>query len=293
MNVTTRTWMVALAIFGSMSVATGQTQANKKKVTDPPEEVDSAQEIGKSYSKLQPEQKRLVDDYVNHYNQATGSKIAPPEAYDNARLSMRTTFDAVTHALLKAKLTDANGKQLSSAIDVVEAIDEVMGEGSGVGGDRQFRIYVYLKPNAIEILSKSQEFFHDRDNTVYHKGFPICYRLKNGPPSIQFSISRDKKMADVDVDYRSSSFPKGLVNGHLSASNSDVRAGNNLDKHDQRWAGLNGWWREVFGILGAGGKPAKEGATESLGEHPVKSRGERRSGNRQKRARFSEKLGSR
>jgi hypothetical protein len=170
---------------------------------------------------------------------------------------------------LKAKLTDAKGKSLGRAVDLVNAIDEVMGEQSGVGGDRQFRLYVYLKPNAVDVLAKSQEFFRDRDNTSYHKGFPISYRLKNGPPSIQFSISRDNKMADVDVDYRSSGFPKGLVNGHLSASNSDVRAGNNLDKHGDRWAGLNGWWREGFGILGGGGKSPKEGATESLGQIPL------------------------
>ena len=121
----------------------------------------------------------------------------------------------MTHALLNAKMTDAQGKSLGRAIDLVEAVDQVMGEESGVGGDLQFRLYVYLKPNAVDILSRSQEFFHDKDNSVYHKGFPICYRLKNGPPSIQFSISRDHKMSDVDVDYRSSGFPKGLVNGHL------------------------------------------------------------------------------
>jgi hypothetical protein len=250
-------------------LAIGHTQPNpKNNATNPPKQQDGGQESGKSYSKLQPEQKRLVDDYVSRYNQTTGSKIVPQEAYDNARLSLRTTFDAITHALLKAKLTDAQGKSLGRAIDLVDSVDEVMGEGSGVGGDRQFRIYVYLKPNALGVLSTSQEFFRDRDNTSYHKGFPICYRLKNGPPSIQFSISRDNKMADVDVDYRSSGFPKALVNGHLSASNSDVRAGNNLDKHDGRWAGLNGWWREVFGTLG-GGKPTKEGATESLGHIPL------------------------
>ena len=106
-------------------------------------------------------------------------------------------------------------------------------------------------------------------NSVYHKGFPICYRLKNGPPSIQFSISRDHKLSDIDVDYRSSGFPKGLVNGHLSASNSDVRAGNNLDRHDGRWSGLNGWWRNVFGQLGTGGTPPTENVTESLGHIPL------------------------
>jgi hypothetical protein len=69
-------------------------------------------------------------------------------------------------------------------------------------------------------------------------------------------------MADIDVDYRSSSFPKAMFNGHLTASNSDVRAGGNLQLHDQRWEGLNGWWREVFGLLGSGRKPPKEEAAQ-------------------------------
>jgi hypothetical protein len=76
-------------------------------------------------------------------------------------------------------------------------------------------------------------------------------------------------MSDIDVDYRAGGFPKGLVSGHLTAANSDVRAGNNLDRHDSRWSGLNGWWREVFGLLGSGGKPPKETATEKLGRIPL------------------------
>jgi hypothetical protein len=166
-------------------------------------------------------------------------------------------------------MTDSQGKSLGRAIDLVEAVDQVMGEESGAGGDMQFRLYVYLKPNAIDVLSRSREFLHDKDNSVYHKGFPICYRLKNGPPSIQFSISRDHKLSDVDVDYRSSGFPKGLLNGHLTAANSDVRAGDNLARHDGRWSGLNGWWRNVFGQLGSGGGPPKEAATERLGQIPM------------------------
>ena len=241
----------------------------KKKASAPQKRTTSTQDFGKSYATLRPEQKRLVDNYVRLYNETTGSKIVPQAAYDNARLSVRTTFDAVTHALLKAKLADVEGKSLGHAIDLLDAVDEVLGEESGVRGDRQFRLYVYLKPNAVDILSRSQEFFRDRDNMTYHKGFPICYRVKNGPPSIQFSISRDNKMADIDVDYRSSTFPKALFNGHLTASNSDVRAGNNLDRHDKRWEGLSGWWREVFGQLGIGSKPPKEEATENLGRIPL------------------------
>ena len=108
---------------------------------------------------------------------------------------------------------------------------------------------------------------------MYHKGFPICYRLKNGPPSIQFSITRDERMSDIDVDYRSSTFPKALFNGHLTAGNSDVRAGGNLDTHDDRWAGLNGWWRQVFGFsLGSTAKPASDATTGRAAAIPVNPR---------------------
>ena len=247
-----------------LSLQSNQNEAAPSKKTK-----SEALELGKSYASLRPEQKQLVDDFIQRYNATTGSKLVAEQAYNNGRLSVRTTFDAVTHALLNAKLTDAAGKSLGRAIDLVDAVDEVLGAESGVSNDRQFRLYVYLKPNAVDTLSRSQEFLHDKDNTVYHAGFPICYRLKNGPPSIQFSVSRDHKLSDVDVDYRSSGFPKGLVNGHLSASNSDVRAGNNLDRHDARWSGLNGWWRDVFGQLGAGSKPTPENNTESVGHIPL------------------------
>jgi hypothetical protein len=246
-----------------------QAQPNPNKAAPPKETKSETLELGKSYASLRPEQKQLVDDFIARYNTTTGSNLVPEQAYDNARLSVRTTFDAVTHALLNAKITDASGKSLGRAIDLVEAVDEVLGEQSDARGDRQFRLYVYLKPNAVDILNRSQEFLRDKDNAVYHGGFPICYRLKNGPPSIQFSISRDHKLSDIDVDYRASGFPKGLVNGHLSAANSDVRAGNNLDRHDGRWSGLNGWWRNVFGQLGTGGKPSVENATESVGHIPL------------------------
>ena len=119
-------------------------------------------------------------------------------------------------------------------------------------------------------LTKSREFARERDNTSYHKGFPTCFRLRNGPPSIQVSVSRDGRMADVDVDYRSSGFPKALLNGHLSAANSDVRAGNNLERHDNRWQGLNGWWRQVFGFsLDSSAKPEKDKEPRDAGAVPL------------------------
>jgi len=272
MNSVAQIIALSLAVVGLVGGSAGQEQ-KPAKATTPQPKVGSPRAFGQSYATLLPEQKRLLDDFVRRYNQTTGSKLNPEQAYNGARVSVRTTFDAITHALVSTKLTNEKGQNLGLAIDLVEALDQVLGEEAGAGGDRQFRMYVYLKPNAIETLSSSREFFHDKDNTIFHKGFPINYRLKNGPPSIQFSITRDERMSDIDVDYRSSTFPKALFNGHLTAGNSDVRAGGNLDTHDNRWEGLNGWWRQVFGFyLGSSAKSSKDASTGRAATIPVNPR---------------------
>ena len=50
------------------------------------------------------------------------------------------------------------------------------------------------------------------------------------------------------MDYRSSKFPVALFNGHLTASNSDIRAGGNDAKHNQQWSGMQNWWRNLLGL---------------------------------------------
>ena len=116
---------IAISLVALESVI-GQAQPNQKTTATPSKPKSETLELGKSYTALRPEQKRLVDEFVRRYNAITGSNLVPEPAYDNARLSIRTTFDAVTHALLNAKMTDAQGKDLGRAIDLVEAVDEVM-----------------------------------------------------------------------------------------------------------------------------------------------------------------------
>jgi hypothetical protein len=100
----------------------------------------------------------------------------------------------------------------------------------------------------LDRLSRSKEFSRSADNTVYHKGYPICFRSTGGTPSIQFSLAHDASRADVDVDYRSSKFPAALFNGHLTASNSDIRASGNDAKHNQQWSGMQNWWGNFLGV---------------------------------------------
>ena len=205
--------------------------------------------FGGAYSELQPRRQQLVDNWVARFTKLTKQSLAPGPFYDEILpLSTKTTFDAVTHALLTTSLTDASGASLGDALALVEYVEGVRGEVRGASGDRQFRIYVRLKDSALGTLKASREFKRGPDNAVFHKGYPISYRQQGGVPSIQVSVAVDGRRADVDVDYRSSSFPASMFNGHLSSANSDVRAGSNLERHDKRWAGLQNWWRSFFGI---------------------------------------------
>src|SRR6187399_2748860 len=164
-------------------------------------EQDATGGYGAKYSSLKPEQKALVDDWIKRFSATVQKKVDSEEAYDKLPQSMKTTFNAVTHALLSMQLTDESGQKLGPAIQIVDKLDTVKGEVPGTRGDGQFRIFVQLKPDKLGLLDKSREFRRTEDNTVYHRGFPICYRSKPDVPSIQVSASPDKTRADIDVDY--------------------------------------------------------------------------------------------
>ena len=137
---------------------------------------------------------------------------------------------------MTTKLTDGAGGSSGDALALVDQVESVRGETAGAPSDRQFRWPPVFVSGALDTLARSKEFKRGVDNAVYHQGYPISYRGQTGVPSVQFSVALDGRRADIDVDYRRSIFPVGLFNGHLTASNSDVRAGNNYDKHVNRWA---------------------------------------------------------
>lgn len=203
--------------------------------------------FGGTYANLKPVQRTLVDDWIRRFNALAKPILKPAEIYDDLPLSVRTTFEAVTHAMLTSPLTDENGDLLGKSIDVIEYIETVHGMLPESGSDLQYRIYVTLKPNALQILDESREFRRNWDNKIYHRGYPINYRQR-GTPAIQISCSRDGKRADIDVDYRSSKFPKVVLNGHFLSTNSDVRAGNNYKRHVKRWSGFSDWWKSILGL---------------------------------------------
>jgi hypothetical protein len=206
-------------------------------------------QLGGRYASLDARRQRLVDSWIARLSQVAGQPIEPGPFYDtNVRFSAKTTFEAVTHALMTTTLTDDSGTRLGDGLDLIERVDSVKGQVPGLGGDRQFRMYALLHSDSVAKLERSREFRRGADNTIFHRGYPISFRARGGTPSIQISIAEDRRNADFDVDYRGSSFPVALFNGHLTSANSDVRAGTNYDRHVDRWSGFSNWWRGFFGI---------------------------------------------
>jgi hypothetical protein len=211
------------------------------------------------YVELDADRQRLFDSYARAMNIKLRENMSPEERFRSLSLSEQTTFDAITHALLHSTLTDDARQPLGKALDLVAGVDRIAGEQSGRSGDQQFRIYVTLQPNAKDILERSREFVRSEENAVYHAGYPHSYRLGTGAPSAQFSLAADGLSADIDVDYRTSKAPQSLFNGHLTSSNSDVRSGDNEQRHERRWSGFANWWSEVFGAVRFGDQ-SDEGA---------------------------------
>ncbi len=218
----------------------------------------SASDFGGTYNKLRPQQQKLANDWVAEYNRIVGKKLDVEKTYNDLPFSTRTTVEAVTHALLTTQLTDSKGTPMGTAIDLVEMLERVNGKIPKVRGDLQFRIYVLLKKDAVDKLYESREFKREMDNTVFHKEYPLNFRQQGGAPSLQFSVARTGRRADIDVDYRSSTIYKALFDGHLTAGNSDVRAGNNYQRHVDRWSGLQNWWRNLISMLLSDDRPDNE-----------------------------------
>src|SRR5437879_5753607 len=59
-----------------------------------------------TYEELSRVQKKLIDERYAEYNQMTHDNSQPTE-YNQFSLSTRTTFEAVTHALMATELTDS------------------------------------------------------------------------------------------------------------------------------------------------------------------------------------------
>ncbi len=65
-------------------------------------------QFGGEYAGLDARRQQLIADWVGRFNEVTGQTSAAAPFYDSqVRMSARTTFDAVTNALMRTSLTDA------------------------------------------------------------------------------------------------------------------------------------------------------------------------------------------
>lgn len=195
------------------------------------------------YESFTDQQKRLFAGISAEIDKKQGRKIAPDKRFSTLPSSERATFSSVTNALANTELSDSAGNSLGLAIDLIGRIEMIAGARPGKGSDEQYRLYVTVRGDTVSVLERAIEFKRGRDNSRYHKGYPRNYRQVGSAPTLQFSITKDGGRADIDVDYRSGSFPAGLFNGHLTVSNSDVRAPGNYFTHVLRWPGLIDHWR--------------------------------------------------
>jgi hypothetical protein len=102
----------------------------------------AATDVGGGYDSLVPQQRALIDDWMKRFSATIHKQVDPRQTYDNLPLSTKTTFNAVTHALISTQLTGESGRGLGSAIQIVAKLDTVRGEVLGARGDEQFRVYV-------------------------------------------------------------------------------------------------------------------------------------------------------
>ena len=144
------------------------------------------------------------------FNAATKQKLEPGPFYDEyIKLSAKTTFDAITFALERTSLTDASEQRLGDALDFLERVESTKGQVTGASGDRQFRMYVLLTEGALDKLERSKEFEARSRQLGVSQGISYQLPSEGACRRSSFRSAPDGRRADIDVDYRSSTFPMG------------------------------------------------------------------------------------
>jgi hypothetical protein len=79
--------------------------------------------FGGHYDGLSSQQKLELQEWIDRYNEITAKRLDSSELYEELPLSTRTTFEAVSHALITTELTDEEGRSLGTALDLVRLIE--------------------------------------------------------------------------------------------------------------------------------------------------------------------------
>ena len=85
------------------------------KLVVPPAAQVTAVETFSRFESLDDRRKALLNRPARAYNETTGRNLTAQQWFDQLTLSERTTFDAVTHALMTSELSDESGEALGTA----------------------------------------------------------------------------------------------------------------------------------------------------------------------------------
>lgn len=189
---------------------------------------------GEDYEDLTEKQRALIDDWARRQNEANKTDISAKDMYNALDQSQRATFEAVANALENTTIVGKDGTKMNG-LDTIQSVNFINGEKSASEDDPQrFRPIVNLKDGAHDFIMNAE----NTKSVPGHKGFPDSRQIKGGEPSLQFSMTRDGRSADIDVDYESKN-PLVLVftlcSKHCTPENSDVRADRHFEKHNKKF----------------------------------------------------------
>jgi hypothetical protein len=186
------------------------------------------------FEDLAPQQRAIMRTFLARCGVAADRQPLAASIFGQFNASQRATFVGITHAMMHTSLVDGVTKEaLGDALGLIQELITIQGENSALSSDQQFQLVVRLAPDARQKLERAA-YFLKGENHVFHKDYPISFRQfrKIGLPGqeagLHFCLSRDRRFAQIHIDYRF-----GLL--HLGPANSDVRADGNHQRHADRW----------------------------------------------------------
>lgn len=197
----------------------------------------------RGFEGLLPEQQKIFQVSLTRCGDGQWAMLSAALLFEKLELSERTTVADVTHALRYVTLSDSEGNDLGTALQLLKELFDIHGQKKSEPSEQQFQVFVRLVPGALEKLKRAIEFEEKGRNHIFHKRFPISFRqsrrkgVRGKEAGLHISVSEDGSAAVIHVDY-------DFGPAHLKPANSDIRAHDNYRKHIQRWPGLTKWWSD-------------------------------------------------
>jgi hypothetical protein len=196
------------------------------------------------FEDLAPQQRAILGTVLARCGADRVKPSNHASAFGRLNASERATFVGITHAMLNTRLLNReSGREMGSALQLVEELLDIHGENSSQPSDHQFQLIVRPVPDALQRLQRAASF-EVGENHIFHKDYPLSFRqfrnmgVHGEEAGLHICVTRDGRFAEIHIDYRF-----GLL--HLTPTNSDVRADGNHQRHVDRWPQLRFATRRV------------------------------------------------